>query len=504
MQHHRKTLCLLALAAVAALIGPACAQDEFRDLQSRTTEFTLANGMKFIVVERHQAPVASFLTYADAGAAQETKGITGLAHLFEHMAFRGTSTVGTKDWAKERVILDKVEKAYAVIRDEKRKGPKADPEKLKQLEQAWKDVREEAKKLMLREEFGEIIERAGGRGLNASTAEDRTNYFFSLPSNEAELWFYLESERFRDPVFRGFYEERDVVMEERRLMESQPLGRLIEEFQAIAYKAHPYGEGVIGHMSDLQNLTTADGIAFFRKHYIPSNLISVIVGDVDPKRIRELAETYFGRLPSAPKPEPLRTVEPPQQGERRVALQLQSQRVILIGYHKPDINHPDNAVYDAIGSLLSDGRSSRLYRALVRDKKVATQAGGFSGFLGQKYPGVFLFFGFTAPGRTNPEVEKAIDAESERLKNELVSQQELEGVKRRARAALLRSMDSNSMLAMVLSEYQALTGDWRTLFRQLDKINAVTPQDIQRVAKATFTWENKTVGTIDPIETASK
>jgi predicted Zn-dependent peptidase len=340
--------------------------------------------------------------------------------------------------------------------------------------------------------------------LNASTAEDRTNYFFSLPSNQVELWFFLESERFRDPVFRDFYKERDVVMEERRLMESQPIGRLIEEFQSIAYKAHPYGEGVIGHMSDLQNLTMADGIAFFKKYYIPSNLITVVVGDVNPKRIRELAEIYFGRLPSAPKPEPLRTVEPPQQGERRVSLQLRAQRMIVMGFHKPDINHPDNAVYEALGNLLSQGRSSRLYRALVRDKKVATQVGGFPGFPGQKYPGLFLFFAFTAPGKTNDEVEKALDAEIERLKTELVTPEELDGVKRRARANLLRQLSSNFMLAIQLSEYQGLTGDWRNLFREVEQINRVTAQDIQRIAKATFTRDNKTVGTIDPIETASK
>ncbi|MBM3749241.1 MAG: insulinase family protein [Acidobacteria bacterium] len=498
MRIHRTPLWLLALTAAAL------AQSEFRDLESRVSEFTLANGQRFIVVERHNAPVATFMTYADVGAAQEVKGITGLAHVFEHMAFRGTTTIGTKDWAKEKVLLDKVEKAYYALRDEKRKGAKADAARLKELEQAFKDVQEEAGKLTYKEEFGEIIERAGGRDLNAGTGTDMTVYFFSLPSNQAELWFFLESERFRDPVFRDFYKERDVVMEERRLGESQPIGRLVEEFQGVAYKSHPYGEGVIGHMSDLQNLTTADGQAFFKKYYVPSNLTTVVVGDVNPQRIRELAEIYFGRLPSVPKPEPVRTVEPPQQGEKRVAMRLQSQRILLMGYHKPDINHPDNAVYTALGSLLSEGRSSRLYRALVRDKKVATQAGGFPGFPGVKYPGMFVFLGFTAPGHTNQEVEQAIEAELERLKNEPVTAEELDGVKRRARASLLRQLDSNFSLGIQMARYQVLTGDWRNLFRELEKINAVTPQDIQRVAKATFTWENKTVGTIDPVERAAK
>jgi predicted Zn-dependent peptidase len=486
------------LAGAIALAG--LAQQEFREIESRVTEFTLKNGMKFLVLERKKAPVASFVTYADVGSAQEVKGITGLAHLFEHMAFKGTDKIGTKDYARERVALEKVEQAYAALREEKRKGAKADPEKLKKLEEAFRQAQEEAGKYVASNEFGEAVERAGGRQLNATTAADRTMYFFSLPSNHMELWFWLESERFLNPVFREFYKERDVVMEERRLMESQPVGKLLEEFLAAAYKAHPYGEPVIGHMSDLENLTTADAVAFFRKYYIPSNLVAAVVGDVDPKRVRELAERYFGRIPGGPKPEPLRTVEPPQEAERRVTMWLRAQRMVLMGYHKPDINHPDDAVYDAISSLLSEGRSSRLYRGLVRDRKVATQVAGFPGLPGQKYPGLFIFFAMTAPGRTNQEVEKAIEEELERLIKEPVSKEELDGVKRRARASLLRQLDDNLGLAIQLSSMQALTGDWRNLFRQLDKINAVTPEDIQRVAKATFTRTNKTVAVIEPLE----
>jgi len=494
----RIVLRTLFLAGAIALAG--LAQQEFREIESRVTEFTLKNGMKFLVLERKKAPVASFVTYADVGSAQEVKGITGLAHLLEHMAFKGTDKIGTKDYARERVALEKVEQAYAALREEKRKGAKADPEKLKKLEEAFRQAQEEAGKYVASNEFGEAVERAGGRQLNATTAADRTIYFFSLPSNHMELWFWLESERFLNPVFREFYKERDVVMEERRLMESQPVGKLLEEFLAAAYKAHPYGEPVIGHMSDLENLTTADAVAFFRKYYIPSNLVAAVVGDVDPKRVRELAERYFGRIPGGPKPEPLRTVEPPQEAERRVTMWLRAQRMVLMGYHKPDINHPDDAVYDAISSLLSEGRSSRLYRGLVRDRKVATQVAGFPGLPGQKYPGLFIFFAMTAPGRTNQEVEKAIEEELERLIKEPVSKEELDGVKRRARASLLRQLDDNLGLAIQLSSMQALTGDWRNLFRQLDKINAVTPEDIQRVAKATFTRTNKTVAVIEPLE----
>ncbi len=492
------------LAAVLLAAGSMHgAEQDFKDIEKRVTEFTLNNGMKFLVLERHEAPVASFFTYADVGSAQETKGITGLAHIFEHMAFKGTRTIGTKDYAKERAALEAVDKTFSALMAEKHKGAQADAQKLKALESAFHTAQENAGKFVEKNEFGMAIERAGGRGLNASTAWDATRYFFSLPSNQAELWFYLESERFRDPVLREFYKERDVVMEERRMRtESQPIGRLLEEFLHAAYIAHPYGEPVVGYMSDLENITRADAKAFFDKYYRPSNLTCIVVGDVNPQRMRQLAETYFGRIPSAPKPEPIRTVEPPQDAQRRIRLELQSQRILLMGYHKPSINDPDAAVYDAISSLMSEGRSSRLYRSLVRDRKISVQAAGFPGLPGLKYPGLFIFVSVAAQGHTNEESEKAIVAELDRLKNEPVGKEELDGVKRRARANLLRGLGDNSALAMQLADWQVLTGDWRNLFRQLDKINAVTPEDIQRVAKTVFVKNNLTVGTIEPLETA--
>jgi predicted Zn-dependent peptidase len=496
----------LACVLVAWLAAPVGAQSSFAAVESKVTEFTLKNGMKFIVLERHETPVASFLTYADVGDAQDPKGQTGMAHLFEHMAFKGSQNIGTTDHVKERLALERVDRAFIALRDERRKGARADQQKLRQLENEMASAQEEAGKYVTPNEFGDVIERGGGRNLNAFTAMDTTNYFFSLPSNAMELWFYLESERFLSPVLREFYKEKNVVMEERRMrVESQPIGKLVEEFLSVAYKAHPYGVSGVGHMSDLQSISRADAEAFFKKYYTPSNLIAVIVGDVDPRRVRQLAETYFGRIPGGPKPEPIDTVEPPQEGERRVALQLQSQRVIIIGYHKPDMNDPDNAVYNAISGILSEGRSSRLSRALVRDKQVAVQTGGFPGFPGQKYPGLFLFYAFTAPGKTNEDAERALDVEIERLKKDLVTREELDGVKRRARANLIRQLEDNSQMAVSLSSWESLTGDWRNLFRQLDKINAVTPEDIRRVAQKIFTRNNRTVGTIDPVEaTANK
>lgn len=236
---------------------------------------------------------------------------------------------------------------------------------------------------------------------------------------------------------------------------------------------------------------------WFAKYYGANNLTIAIVGDVNPKEARKLAQTYFGRLPKGEKPEPVETVEPEQQGERRCTIVAQAQPLIVMGYHRPDVNHPDNAVFDAITDILGRGRTSRLYKTLVKEKKISIQAGAFSGLTGDKYPGLFIFYSFAAKDHTNPENEAAIYAEIEKLKKELVTPEELQKAKTRARADLIRQLNSNMGLARQLSYYQVITGDWRNLFRKLELIEQVTAEDIKRVAKEYFTDKNKTVGTLE-------
>ncbi|MBI4483054.1 MAG: insulinase family protein [Acidobacteria bacterium] len=488
---------LLALA----LAGLAGAQD-LAQYEKQVTQHTLKNGMKILILERHDVPVVSFHNYADVGSANETVGTTGIAHLFEHMAFKGTTTIGTKNYQAEKVALEKLDKAYERLADERRKGTRADPEKLRALEEEFKKAQEEADKYVVNNELGTIIEENGGVGLNASTGSDATRYYFNFPSNRLELWFSLESERFLRPVLREFYKERDVVMEERRLRtESQPIGRLIEEFLAVAYKAHPYGQPTIGHRSDLEAITRAQAASFFTKHYAPQNLTVAVVGDVDPKEVIRLAELYFGRIQPGPKPEPVSTMEPPQEGEKRFDVEAQSQPILLMGFHKPDILHKDDAVFDVVTGVLSGGRSSRLYKSLVKEKKIAAAAGGFPDFPGVKYPGLFLFFSVPVPGQSNDANEKAIEEEIERLKKEPVSEAELKKVKNQARARLIRQLQSNSGMASQLAFYQAVTGDWRNLFRQLEDIDKVTADDVQRVVQEYFTRKNRTVGYLIPERT---
>jgi len=499
-KRNRKTIivwaALLFCAAATFIPKPTKAQD-LTQFEKRMTKWTLDNGLTFLVLERHEAPVVSFHTYADVGAADEVRGITGLAHLFEHMAFKGTKTIGTQNYMAEKVAMAKMDKIFLALKAERRKGEQADKARLEQLHKQLQDAQEQAQKHLVHDEYEEVLSREGSSGFNAYTSQDATQYILSLPSNKVELWMVMESDRFANPVLREFYKEREVVMEERRLsVESQPVGRLLEEFMAVAYKAHPYGDSIVGHMSDIATLTRTEAEAFFEKYYSPGNLTIAIVGDVDPNRVEALAQEYFGPIPSRAKPDLVETVEPPQLGERRVVVDDPSQPFVLIGYHKPDIHHPDDAVFDAITDIVGMGRTSRLHKSLVKEKKIAVAASGFQGMPGVKYPNLFLFYAVPARGHTNEECEEAINAEIERLKNELVTPEELAKAKTRARAGLIRQLDSNSGLAAQLTFYEVVTGDWRNLFKQLDKIEEVTAEDIQRVAGEYFTTQNRSVGII--------
>ena len=490
--------CLLAvLGSVFAFTSFSVAQD-VTAFERHVTVKKLPNGLTAVICERPEAPVFSFFTHVDVGSSQEEVGQSGLAHMFEHMAFKGTDKIGTKSYLAEKLALAKVEKTYAAYNLERRKRVARDEAKLKTLEKSWQDATAEANKHVIVNEFGQIVENNGGEGMNAFTNSDETGYNYSFPSNRVELWAYLESERFLHPVLREFYKERNVVMEERRMRtDSSPVGRLVEQFGSAAFVAHPYHRPVVGWMSDLQSFSATDAQRFYDKYYVPANITVTVAGDVKAREVLPVLEKYFGRLPAKPKPEELSTIEPPQMAERRVILHDPAQPFFIEGYHRPDYRDKDDAVYDAIGDLMSNGRTSRLYRALVRDKKIAAQTAGFGNYPGQKYPNLFVFYAVPLPGHTNKEMEAAVHVEIERIKNEDVSSDELKMLKTRAKAGLLRSLGENEGLAQALGTTQARYGDWRELFRQVDRIDKLTAADIRRVANKTFLPTNRTVGVIE-------
>ena len=494
-----------ALAACGLLIaaaGLAPAQD-LASFEKKVTIKVLDNGLRLIVCERPEAPVFSFFTHVDVGGDREVPGITGLAHMFEHMAFKGTDKIGTKDYGAEKAALEKVEAAYAAYDIARREPVSRDDKKVAELEKTWKDAIAEADKHVMANEFGEIVDREGGVGLNAFTSSDETGYFFSFPANRLELWAYLESERFLKPVMREFYKERDVVNEERRMRtDSNPIGRMVEQMLSAAFTAHTYGQPVVGWASDLQTFSATDAQAFHEKYYVPANLVVAVVGDVKAAEVVPIVEKYFGRLPRRSKPAPVRTQEPPQSAERTVILRETAQPFYVEGYKKPAVTHPDDAIYDVISDLLSGGRTSRLYRSLVRDKKIAAQAAGFPGFPGEKYPNLFVVFAVPTPGHTPDEVRDAIRAELERLKNEDVSDEDLKMVKTRAKANLIRGLDNNQGLANQLGTFHARFGDWRELFQQVERIEKVTTADIRRVANEAFVPSKRTVAIIESTQAA--
>lgn len=486
-------LLILLFAAASSLL----AQD-LASFEKRVAVHKLSNGLTVVLCRRPEAPVFSFNLFVDAGSAQDPKGKTGIAHMMEHMAFKGTPTIGTKNYTKEKVALAKVELAYAAYQREKLKRVNRNDKLMMQLEDEWKKAIGEANQYVIPNQFGEIVEREGGAGMNAGTAEDDTQYYYSMPINRLELWAYIESDRLAHPVMREFYKERDVVIEERRMRtDSSPTGRLVEQFLGTAFDASPYHRPTIGYQSDLDNFSATDALEFYHRFYVPSNMVLAVVGDVDPKTAIPIIDKYFGRIPSGPKPEEYATAEPPQNSERQVVLHDPSQPFYVEGYHRPDYLNPDDAVFDAITDILSNGRTSRLYRSMVRDKKIAAVAGGFSGFPGTKYPHLFAFYAVPLPGHTPDEMRDAIHAEIERLKTSDVTDEELEMMKTRAKASLIRSLDSNSGLAGMLSIEQARYGDWRELFREVDRIEKVTKQDIRRVANKTFNANNRTAGVLE-------
>jgi predicted Zn-dependent peptidase len=482
------------------LVAASVAAQDLASFEKRTHTRVLDNGLTVIILENHDAPVFSYATVVNAGSAQEIPGITGLAHMFEHMAFKGSDRVGSKNWDAERAALAKVEETYSAY-DRARHATKPDEANVAAAEKAWKDAIGEAEQYVENDAFSQIIDRAGGVGMNAFTASDITAYFFSMPSNRFELWAYMESERFRNPIQRQFYKERDVVFEERRMsVESSPFGRLSEQFLSAAFMAHPYGFGSgIGWPSDLHSFSASDANAFFHKYYVPANLVLAIAGDVNPAEAWPVIEKYFGQLPKAPAPDPLRIVEPEQTGERVVTLREQTQPMLLEGYHRPANTHPDNATYDVIAILLSAGRTSRLFKALVRDQKIAARVSGFNGNPGEKYPNLFTFFAIPAQGHTPDEVLAGIHAEVEKLQTTEVTPEELQSVKTRVKAGLIRQLTGNSGLALQLATYQTMYGDWRELFREVDRIDAVTAADVKRVASTTFTENNRTVAKIENV-----
>ncbi len=467
-------------------------------LEDRVKEYTLENGMKVLLLERHQSPTLSLYIRFRVGAVDENMGMTGTAHLLEHMLFKGTKTLGTKNYAEEEKILSRIDSVALALESQKSKDEKADKEFVKYLEESLKSLQSEHKRWVVKDEIGLLYSENGAVGFNAMTGQDTTTYVVSLPSNRLELWARIESDRLLNPVLREFYSERDVVMEERRRsIDSQPGGKLVENFLAASFMAHPYGRPVIGWPSDIAHLEKAPTEDYFRTFYSPENTVLAVVGDLQPESTMDMIRKYFERIPRQVLPPPLKTREPQQQGERRVRVEDDANPELIIGFHKPNPPHPDDAVCEIIEGILSSGRTSRFYRHLVEKEKIAVSASASNGFPGERYPNLFALFAAPRYPHTVAELEKALLSELERLKSEPVSERELQKIKNQIQTELLRNLDSNSRLAFWLSYGQSVFGDWKYVLERMKSYDRITAEDVLRVARKYFIATNRTVATLE-------
>jgi len=469
-------------------------------------EVTLANGMKLLMVERHDNPTIAGGWVAHVGSSNERPGITGIAHLFEHMMFKGTPTIGTSDFDRDQQIIADQERVRELMRHEEanmravwRRGeirnldnPDEHTPRYRELEAEFKKLVEAQRELLVKNEFDRIYTTAGGSRMNAFTTDDLTGYFINVPANKLELWMWMESERLLRPVFREFYAERDVVFEERRMRtEATPTGKAAEAHLAMFWQSHPYSWPTIGWPSDIPAISKAQADEFYSIYYSPQNITLILVGDFDPAATEKLARSYFERIPRGKTDPPdVVTLELPQEVEKRMYAEVEANPQVDIYWHTVPFKHPDSYALSVLAQLL-EGRTGRLYKGLVLGREVATDTFAYQS--SKKWAGLFNIGGECREGRTPEDVEQAIYGELDRLQGELVPDDELQKVKNQYAAAEYRKLNSGFSIMYQLIHIEGL-GDWREINEAGKRLQAVTAEDVQRVAKQYFTKANRAVG----------
>lgn len=467
------------------------------DLENKVLSFTLDNGLRVLILERHMSPTVSFYIRHRVGAVDEENGRSGTAHLLEHMLFKGTRTIGTRNFVEEEKILKNISLTGSLLDSEIQKDKEGDKNKIELLRNHLEELIKIQKTWVIENEIDRIYTENGAVNLNASTGQDLTTYHVSLPSNKIELWARIEADRMTHPVFREFYSERKVIMEERKQrIESDPDGKLFELFFGTAFIAHPYRRPIIGWPSDIAFLSMDETERFFKRYHAPNNTVIAVVGDIEPLSTLNTVKKYFGSIPRQNIVRSHITEEPPQTGEKRIEASLDANPHLIIGYHKPNMPDFDDYVFDVVESILSSGRTSRLYKIIVSEKGVAESIHTLNGVPGSGFPNLFIISAAPRHPHTNAELEALIYSEIERLKTEPVSERELQKIKNQLKADFLRSLDSNSGLASTLSYYEALIGDYRYITNHLRVIDKITPADISRVVRKYLTSDNRTTASL--------
>lgn len=462
------------------------------DLGRQVQEVRLANGMLWLVVYRPQAPVFSGVVMVRTGGVDETPGKTGLAHMFEHMAFKGSSRIGTNDWKQEREILQQIERTGDEL-TRLAQQPNADQARVVPLTQELTRLNQEAAKYQERNEVWSLLMRNGAHEINAFTSKDVTAYYASMPSSRFELWAQVTRDLVFDPAYRDFYTERSVVTEERRTsIENSPEGAMSDKLLTAAFGKGEYGWPTIGRAGDVPSLTIADARAFHDRHYVPSNMVGVVVGDVSAATVRAVVSRAFGSFPQKPRPEGLKD-NAESHGGITQKMRFDAEPSLAVAFHKPTLPNQDEYTFDVIQALLCEGRSSRLQQELVFEQRIAKEISCSDGYPGSRLPNLFLLWAEPLKGKSSNKLLDAIEIQLTRLKSEPVSESDLERVRRQVTASVVFALDSNDELAESLAHFETVFGDWRLLATYPEKVSRVTAADVARVAKAYFTPENRIV-----------
>ncbi len=497
----KKLICILLFLIFGFLTS---AGYDFSKIKERVSEFTLANGLKFILLEDHAVPIASFVTYVNAGGCDERIGIYGISHFLEHLAFKGTSEIGTRNFEAEKRVLTRMDATFEKILAEK-DSLKPDTARLKKYQKELDRLEKEAAQFVLVNDFDSILKRQGAVGLNAGTSKDATRYFVSLPANKIELWAYLESARFTDPVFREFFKEKRVIQEERRAaLENNPIGKLVEELLALAFKDHPYRVHGIGPMSNIEHISRNNVIDYFRGNYSAKNMVIGVAGDVYPQELKKLANKYFSKISPGKKNPRVFTVEPKQRGEKTIVIYEDSQPALVAGYHIPAVDHDDFVKFTVLDNILTVGRSSRLSKRMVIEDKSALGVGSMAGAPGNKYPSLYVIYALPNMGHTTDELLKTIDKEIEKIIKESITQEELTSAKTRIKVEILQGMKSKIGLLLGLLDSEVLLGSWEKVFDDLAEIEKITPTDIQELVKEYLTRDNRSIARLEKKEEVKK
>ncbi len=478
------------LIALILLLGPAYAHSF--DLKAQVTEFKLKNGMKWLIVTRKQAPVFSGIIMVRVGGADEEMGKTGLAHMFEHMAFKGSSRIGTHDWSKEKPVLDEIEKIGTRL-TALRTSKSADKKEMANLLNKMKALKRQAMSYQIKNEVWEILMRNGAKELNAYTSKDITAYHASMPAECLELWARVTAEMIFDPAFRDFYTERSVVEEERRTgVENDPEGALTEKLLSSAYNAGPYSWMTHGFKNDLEGLAIEDARQFHTEHYVPSNIVGVIVGDIRPSNVKRVIKRVFDGYPKRPEPKQPRTAGQ-SSGDVYVRMRFDAEPAIAIAFHKPTLPDKSEYIFDVIAALLCDGRSSRLEKRLIYDERLAKDVYCSVGFPGSRFDNLFLIWIEPIKGVSLGKILDAVHSEISQFRKTDVSAEDLSRVHKQVTSSIMFALDSNENLAEALARFQSIFGDWRLLADYPSNIAHVNAADVQSIAQKYLVKDNRVI-----------